>query len=289
GLYTKSIQVASQVLGIPIDKIHISETSTDKVPNGSVTGASVGTDIYGQAVMNACLELNKRLEPYKREYPGEDWGSWVSRAYLDRVQLTVSGFFATPDIGTDPDTNTGNHFNYFTYGAGCSLVEIDVLTGEHSVLDTTIVMDLGVSLNPGIDIGQIEGAFVQGYGMFTMEEMLYSAKGSLLTRGPGSYKIPGFGDAPKSFQIHLLEGSSNPRAVYSSKAVGEPPLFLSSSVYFAIKNAIRAARVSEEDFAFNAPATAERIRLACGDDWLCSLLDQNSTEKDSYIPWSISI
>ncbi|XP_071746954.1 xanthine dehydrogenase [Lepeophtheirus salmonis] len=288
GLYTKSIQVASQVLDIPIEKIHISKTSTDKVPNGSVTGASVGTDIYGQAVMNACVEINKRLEPYKRMDPQGGWASWISSAYLDRVQLTVSGFFSTPDIGTNPVTNTGNHFNYFTYGAACSLVEIDVLTGTHTVLETTIVMDLGQSLNPGIDIGQIEGAFIQGYGMFTMEEMLYSSKGSLINRGPGSYKIPGFGDIPKAFNVHLLKGASNPRAVYSSKAVGEPPLFLSSSIYFAIKNAVRGARNSEEDFDFFAPATAEKIRLGCQDIFIDNIVPK-LPQRGTYVPWNINI
>ena len=239
GLHTKMVQVASKVLSLPMSNIFISETSTSAVPNTSATAASSGTDLNGMAVKNACETIMLRIEPYKNQYPNETWKQWVVRAYHDSISLSATGYYSTPDLGYDFKTNTGNPFNYTTYGAGCSLVEIDCLSGDHSVLKTDIVMDLGESLNPAIDIGQVEGAFIQGYGMFVMEEILHSPSGQLLTQGPGTYKIPSFGDIPSSFNVTLLKDSNNPRAIFSSKAVGEPPLFLASSVYFAIKDAIR--------------------------------------------------
>lgn len=239
GLHTKMIQVASQVLRIPHYKVHISETGTDKVPNTSPTAASAGSDLNGMAVQNACETLYERLQPYREKYPDEKWETWVTKAYFDRISLSSTGFYATPNLGYNFKTNTGNAFNYFTFGVGCSVVEIDCLTGDHDVLRTDIVMDLGESLNPAIDIGQIEGAFVQGYGLFVMEQLVHSPQGQLWTRGPGAYKIPGFGDIPAKFNVSLLRGAPNPRAVFSSKAVGEPPLFLAASAFFAIKNAIR--------------------------------------------------
>ena len=163
-------------------------------------------------------------------------------AYSDRVSLSATGFYKTPNIGYDFETGTGNAYNYYTYGVACSVVEIDCLTGDHHILETNIVMDVGESLNPAIDIGQIEGAFMQGYGLFVLEQLVHSPQGALLTRGPETYKIPGFGDIPKEFNVHLLKDSSNPRAIFSSKGIGELALFLASSVYFAIKNAITSAR-----------------------------------------------
>lgn len=162
----------------------------------------------------------KRLDSIIKSNPDGVWEKWVEKAYLERISLSATGFYRTPNIGYDFKTNSGKLFNYFTYGAACSEVEIDCLTGDHRVLRTDIVMDLGKSLNPAIDIGQVEGAFIQGYGLFTMEELIYSPNGSLLSRGPGSYKIPGFGDIPLEFNVALLEGSSNPRAAYSSKVSG---------------------------------------------------------------------
>ena len=239
GLHTKMIQVASQVLKIPHSKIHISETATDKVPNTSPTAASAGSDLNGMAVQNACETLMKRLQPYMERFPEEKWDTWINKAYFDRVSLSSAGYYFTPNLGYDFKSNSGNAFNYFTFGVGCSVVEIDCLTGDNNVLRTDIVMDLGESLNPAIDIGQIEGAFVQGYGLFVMEQLVHSPQGQLWTRGPGAYKIPGFGDIPSKFNVSLLRGAPNPRAVFSSKAVGEPPLFLAASAFFAIKDAIR--------------------------------------------------
>jgi xanthine dehydrogenase/oxidase len=150
-------------------------------------------------------------------------------------------FAARPNVGYDFATNTGTPFNYFTLGCSFSLVEVDLLTGDHVVLRSDVVMDLGRSLNPSIDIGQIEGAFLQGLGWCTMEQPLHSAGGILLTRGPGNYKIPSFGDVPREFNVRLLRDAGNERAIHSSKAVGEPPFFTAASVFFAIRDALQSA------------------------------------------------
>ncbi|KZC06074.1 Xanthine dehydrogenase [Dufourea novaeangliae] len=269
GLHTKMIQVASRVLKIKPEMIHIMETATDKVPNTSPTAASAASDLNGMAVLNACEKIMKRLKPVIDKNPTGTWKEWVSAAYLERISLSSTGFYKTPNIGYSFETNSGNPFNYFTYGVACSEVEIDCLTGDHQVLRTDIVMDLGESLNPAIDIGQVEGGFMQGYGLFTLEEMVYLRNGALFSRGPGAYKLPGFADIPELFNVSLLKGAPNPRAVYSSKAVGEPPLFLASSVFFAIREAIKSAREEvglNGYFRFDSPATAARIRLACVDE-----------------------
>lgn len=287
GLHTKMIQVATRALGIDVSKIHISETSTDKVPNTSATAASAGSDLNGMAVLEACEKIMKRLKPYIDKNPDGKWENWVSAAYVDRVSLSATGFHATPDIGFDFKTTSGKPFNYFTYGVACTEVEIDCLSGDHQVLRTDIVMDLGESINPAIDIGQIEGGFIQGYGLFTIEELIYSPTGTLYSRGPGAYKIPGFGDIPLEFNVSLLKGAPNPRAVYSSKAVGEPPLFLASSAYFAIHEAIKAARADAGvplEFDMEAPATSARIRMAC-EDHITKKLDK--PDPNSFVPWNV--
>lgn len=268
GLHTKMIQVASKALDIPYELIHISETSTDKVPNTSATAASAGSDLNGMAVLNACLVIKERLAPFRKEFPNGGWKEWVTKAFFERVSLSATGFYRTPDIGYDFDTNSGNAFNYFTFGAACSEVEIDCLTGDHQVIRTDIAMDLGESINPAIDVGQVEGGFMQGYGLFTLEEMVYSPAGMVMSRGPGVYKLPGFADIPAEMNVSLLRSASNPKAVYSSKAVGEPPLFLASSIFFAIKNAIADARKEEHlegRFDLVSPASAARIRVGCTD------------------------
>ncbi|XP_008301642.1 xanthine dehydrogenase/oxidase isoform X1 [Stegastes partitus] len=289
GLHTKMVQVASRVLGIPCSKIHITETSTNTVPNTSPTAASASSDLNGGAVQNACETLVKRLEPYKAKNPKGSWEDWVTAAYFDRVNLSANGFYKTPDLGYDFDSNSGRVFNYFCYGVACSEVEIDCLTGAHKNLSSTIVMDVGHSLNPAIDIGQVEGGFMQGLGLFTLEELHYSPQGVLLTRGPGSYKIPAFGDIPTQLTVSLLRDAPNNKAVFASKAVGEPPLFLAASVFYAIKDAISAAR-SESGlsgpFRLDSPASAERIRNACSDRFtkLCP-----AAEPGTFVPWSVQV
>ncbi|XP_050304553.1 xanthine dehydrogenase-like [Anthonomus grandis grandis] len=290
GLYTKMIQIATRILEIPAERIFTSYTNTGIVPNTFETAASLGSDWNGGAVLNACQKIINRLKPFKEANPSGTWEEWVNAAHMSRVSLQATGFYATPDIDYDWVKKEGNMYNYFTYGVGCSEVEIDTLTGDHQVIRTDIVMDIGESLNPAIDIGQIEGAYMQGYGLYTMEEELFTPSGSIITRGPGNYKIPALSNVPGEFNVAILKGVSNPRAVYSSKAVGEPPLFLSCSVVFAIKDAIKSARKDNgvsEIFRLDSPATPERIRLACHD----KILEKIPEEKDvdPRVSWSITI
>ncbi|XP_049319724.1 xanthine dehydrogenase/oxidase isoform X5 [Astyanax mexicanus] len=289
GLHTKMIQIASRTLEIPTSKIHISETSTNTVPNTSPTAASASSDLNGMAIYNACQTLLQRLKPYKTSKPKGNWEDWVTAAYFDRVNLSANGFYRTPDLGYSFETNSGRPFNYFTYGVAASEVEIDCLTGSHKNLHTSIVMDVGKSLNPALDIGQVEGAFMQGVGLFTLEELRYSPQGYLYTRGPGMYKIPAFGDIPTQLKVSLLRDAPNERAIFSSKAVGEPPLFLAASIFYAIKDAISAARAESGlsgPFRLDSPATPERIRNACQDKFtkLCP-----PPEAGTYTPWDMRV
>lgn len=268
GLHTKMIQIAARVLNVDVERIFISETATNQIPNTTPTAASIGSDTNGMAVINACEILSKRLAPYREKYPNDQWTDLVNKAYMDRISLSASGFYPNENFNFDNDL-TDEMVNYFTYGTGVSEVEIDCLTGDHQVIRTDIVMDVGSSLNPAIDIGQIEGAYMQGYGLYTLEEMVYSPDGTIYSRGPGAYKLPGFADIPAEFNVSILKGAPNPRAVYSSKAIGEPPLFLSAAVFFAIKEAIAAARRDENllgSFQLFSPASAARIRMACQDN-----------------------
>ncbi|XP_037944035.1 xanthine dehydrogenase-like [Teleopsis dalmanni] len=290
GLHTKMIQCAAKALGIPADFIHISEFATDKVPNATPTAASVSSDLNGMAIIDACDKLNTRLKTIKEALPTATWKEWINKAYFDRISLSATGFYRTPGMGYDSVHNpNARKYNYFTNGVGVTVVEIDCLTGDHQVLSTDIVMDLGSSINPAIDIGQIEGAYMQGYGLFTLEELIYSPQGILLSRGPSTYKIAGFGNIPAEFNVSLLTGAPNPRAVYSSKAVGEPPLFIGAAAYFAIKNAISHARTERglsTDFTLNAPATAAKIRMACEDNFT-KLIDEPLP--GTYTPWNVEL
>jgi xanthine dehydrogenase/oxidase len=159
-------------------------------------------------VINACEQLNQRLVQYRERFPS--FKQAVNAAYYDCINLTAQGHYATPELGFNFETNVGTPFNYFSYGVGCSEVEVDVLTGDHHIIRSDILMDVGISLNPAIDIGQIEGAFAQGVGLHTIEEVVWQRNGNLLTRGPGAYKIPSFNDTPTDFRITLLENSKNP-------------------------------------------------------------------------------
>ncbi|KAK3874324.1 hypothetical protein Pcinc_020737 [Petrolisthes cinctipes] len=351
GLHTKMIQIASRVLQIAPEYIHIAETSTDKVPNTSPTAGSASSDLNGMAIVNACETIMCRLEPIIASNPKGTWKDWVSKAYMERISLSSTGFYKTPDlVPYNFEKNEGRIFNYFSFGAAVTETEIDCLTGDHTVLRTDIVMDVGDSLNPAIDIGQVEGAFTQGQGLYTMEELLwkeplprdkdftpwrnycihhkepylqgdlelikflvegaftqgqglytmeellYSPQGALLTRGPGAYKIPGFQDIPREFNVSLLRGAPNPRAVFSSKAIGEPPLCLASSVFFSIKQAIAALRSDQQQqqqqqqlspvFRLDSPATAERIRMAC-QDFITAKIE--TSPPGSFKPWSVRV
>ena len=273
GLHTKVAQVAAFTLGVPLHAVHIAETSTDKVPNSSPSAASASADLYGGATLKACEELKARLAPY-REKLGDNAGmkAWASAAHLDRVDLCAHGFYATPDIG---GFGTERPFKYLCYGAACSEVEVDTLTGDFHIIRSDLTMDVGSSINPAIDVGQVEGAFVQGLGWMTVEELVWGDSehkwvrpGHLQTQGPGTYKIPSVNDIPSDFRVSLLKNVKNRHAVVSSKAVGEPPFFLASSVFFAIKDALYAARAEEGlsgFFRLNSPATPEKIRMAASD------------------------
>jgi xanthine dehydrogenase/oxidase len=279
GLHTKICQITARALGVPIEDVYIRETSTDTVPNSSPTAASASSDLYGMAVLNACEQLKLRLAPYL-EACGGDFKKAVNAGFFDRCDLSAHGYYKTPDIGYDwniPNSKErGTPFRYFTYGAACAEVEIDCLTGDMRVLRADILMDLGNSLNPAIDIGQIEGAFMQGIGWTMLEEVVWGCNefpwlkpGALFTRGPGTYKIPSFNDVPVDMRVTLFKDSANPTAIHSSRAVGEPPFFLGSVAFLAARQAIASARRDnghpDEHFTVDTPLTPERIRMACGD------------------------
>ena len=272
GLHTKMTMIAAQALGVPLSDVFVSETATNTVANTSSTAASASSDLNGYAIFNACEQLNERLKPYKEKL-GKDakMKDLVHAAYFDRVNLSANGFYKTPDIGYMWGPNTGQMFYYFTQGVTAAEVEIDTLTGDWTCLRADIKMDVGRSINPAIDYGQIEGAFVQGQGLFTTEESLWHrASGQLFTKGPGTYKIPGFRDIPQVFNVSLLKDVEweNLRTIQRSRGVGEPPLFMGSSVFFAIRDALRAARKQygvEDVLHLQSPATPERIRVSCAD------------------------
>jgi len=267
GFYTKMLQIASQELGVPMTKIHMSESSTDCVPNPNVSGGSSTADFSGNAVRLACIELNKRLAPIKEAEPKGVWEQWIGMAFFSRINLSVGAHWATPQAYTEYslEKKEGNRWAYFVNGATCSVVEVDILTGEHKLLKTEIVMDVGESLNPAIDIGQIEGAYVQGYGYLAMEETLFSKEGKLLSRGHDTYSAPTIRDIPSVFNVTLLRKNTpveNRRILYSSKGVGEPPFLSGASVFFAIKSAVIAARADrgvEGVCKLAAPSTPRNV------------------------------
>lgn len=292
GLHTKMTQIAAQALGVPLDNVFISETGTNTVANASSTAASASSDLNGYAIYNACAQLNERLVPYREKLgPDATMEQLAQAAYFDRVNLSAQGFYKTPEIGYTWGENKGKMFFYFTQGVAAAEVEVDTLTGTWTCLRADIKMDVGRSINPAVDYGQIQGAFVQGMGLFTMEESLWLSggpmAGNLFTKGPGAYKIPGFRDIPQVFNVSLLKDVEwqDLRTIQRSRGVGEPPLFMGSAVFFAIRDALKAARkqfgvvprtVGEQDgvdgdrgvdgvLRLRSPATPERIRLACED------------------------
>jgi xanthine dehydrogenase/oxidase len=239
------IQIAASTLEIPIENIHTAEMSTDKIPNTSATAASMSNDIYGMAVHKACLELNERLKSYREKNPKGTLKDWARAAHFDRISLSATGFYAPAFLTYDQETNSGQRFSYFTMGVAVSIVELDVLTGDHTILQTDIVMDIGRSINYSVDIGQIEGAFIQGVGWCTLEELLITpSSGALITRGPGNYKIPSAHNIPQKFNVRIVcdKVYKDLETIKSSKGVGEPPLFMSASVFFALRNAVVNAR-----------------------------------------------
>ncbi|KAI9843062.1 MAG: hypothetical protein M1838_002879 [Thelocarpon superellum] len=272
GLHTKMTMVAAEALGVPLEDVFISETATNTVANASATAASASSDLNGYAIFNACAQLNDRLAPYREKLGASaTMKDLAHAAYFDRVNLSANGFYKTPDIGYVWGPNTGQMFFYFTQGCTAAEVEIDTLTGDWTCLRADIKMDIGRSINPSIDYGQIEGAFVQGMGLFTMEESLWHrASGQLFTRGPGTYKIPGFRDIPQEMNVSMLKDVQweNLQTIQRSRGVGEPPLFMGSAVFFAIRDALKSARAQygcDEVLSLWSPATPERIRVSCVD------------------------
>ena len=263
GLFTKVAQVVADELGVPLQKVRVSASDTSKVPNASPTAASSGTDLNAKAAQLAARQIKERIEPLRQ--PGDRFEDLVQRAYMARVQLWSDGFYATPKIHYDRTKVQGRPFYYFAYGAACAEVAIDTLTGEMRVLRVDILHDVGQSINPAIDRGQIEGGFIQGMGWLTTEELVWDASGRLKTQAPSTYKIPAAGDLPGHFAVDFWPHPNREETVFRSKAVGEPPLMLALSVMEAVRDAIgraRLARGQSGSFCLDLPCTPERILTA---------------------------
>jgi xanthine dehydrogenase molybdopterin binding subunit len=287
GLNVKMLGVAMRELGLPAAKIRLMATSTDKVPNTSPTAASSGADLNGAAVRNACEILRERLRPVAAELLGASeaeaaklefaddavsvagqptrrvpFADVCKKAYLSRVGLSTTGFYKTPGIHWDWSKSAGRPFHYYSFGASVSEVEVDGFTGMHRVRRVDIVHDVGDSLNPGIDRGQIEGGFVQGMGWLTREELKWDVKGRLLTHSASTYQIPAISDAPVELNVTLLPMAAQPDTIHGSKAVGEPPLMLAFSVREAIRDAVANFGTAGGEVLLASPATGEAIFAA---------------------------
>ena len=281
GLNLKVAQVVADELGVPLDRVQVTATTTEKVPNTSATAASSGSDMNGKAAQLAARAIKVRLAALAAEelsgragevvFSGGDvrcgkrsmtFAELAERAHLHRISLSASGFYRTPKIHWDQRRFHGRPFLYFACGAAVSEVEVDVLTGEHRVLRVDLVHDVGDSLNPAIDRGQIEGAFVQGMGWLTSEELWWDEKGRLRTHAPSTYKIPAAGDVPEDFRVSLRQTPNREATVHRSKGVGEPPLMLAISVFHALRDAVAACGDGRLSPRLDAPATPERVLLA---------------------------
>ncbi len=281
GVYIKVAQVVAETFGISLEHIRITATRTDKVPNTSATAASAGADLNGKAAENAALQIRERLAIVagamlkvapdqvvfaqdKASAGGKSvaFADVAHKAWLDRVSLAASGFYATPDIHFDRASGRGNPFYYYAYGVAATEVLVDRFTGEYRFTRADLLHDCGSSLNPAIDLGQVEGGYIQGLGWLTMEELWWDDKGRLRTHAPSTYKIPTARDLPEDFRVNLVSGRPNPaNSIFRSKAVGEPPLMLGISGWLALKDAVGAAAGTRQ-VHLDAPATPERVLLA---------------------------
>jgi xanthine dehydrogenase large subunit len=278
GINTKVCQVVAHELGISLKMVRATATDTSKVANTSATAASTGADLNGKAAQDAAHTIRQRLAEFAVKTYGGDVGSItfanglihvnshaipfeeiVRKAYLARVQLWSDGFYATPGLHWDPKTMSGNPFSYFAYGASVSEVIVDTLTGEWKLLRADALYDAGQSLNPAIDIGQVEGAFIQGMGWLTTEELWWNQGGKLMTHAPSTYKIPAISDCPEDFRVALFNNLNVQDSIHRSKAVGEPPLLLPFSVFFAIRDAVGSVAGYKFNPPLNSPATSETI------------------------------
>jgi xanthine dehydrogenase large subunit len=289
GLHSKMRAVAARALGVGQDRIKVMITSTEKVPNTSATAASAGADLNGQAIKNACETLRARIFSVVRKHwqlpetaalqlideqlssaqgHAMSFTDAVALSYDQRISLAATGFYATPGLSWDMQSNTGHPFYYFSYGAAVSEVEIDGFTGEWKLRAAHLLHDVGDSLNPLIDIGQIEGGFVQGMGWLTMEELVWDSQGKLRTVAPSTYKIPTISEVPDdragAFRTSLLQDAAQAGVIYGSKAVGEPPLMLAISVREALRAAVAAfaPESSRSPIALDCPSTPEAILRA---------------------------
>ena len=281
GLNTKVAQIVAQELGVPFERVRSTAADTSKVPNASATAASSGTDLNGRAAQYAARNVRDNLAAFVSGLDGcgagavtfqdgkvispkstRSFDAVVKAAYANRIQLWSDGFYRTPKIHYDKATLTGRPFFYFAYGAACSEVAIDTLTGESRVLKVDILHDVGTSINPAIDIGQIEGGFVQGMGWLTTEQLVWNDNGHLATHAPSTYKIPATGDIPEHFNIALWPAPNPEDNVFGSKAVGEPPLMLAISVWEALRDAVASTKTQGELVRMEAPATAENVLRA---------------------------
>ena len=281
GLHTKVSQVAAHRFGVPVEAVRITATDTAKVPNTSATAASSGSDLNGMAVLAACDEIAGRIgaflaglhqaDPATVAFAGGEvrvgahaypFAEAVRLAYVNRVSLSATGYYATPEIVWDRERGRGRPFLYFAYGAACTEVVMDRLTGENRILAAHILHDVGRSLNPALDRGQIEGGYVQGCGWLTTEELVWDERGRLATHAPSTYKIPACSDAPDVFEVALWDGANREETIHRSKAVGEPPLMLAISAFLALSDA--CASFGPAYPALDAPATPERLWRAAG-------------------------
>jgi xanthine dehydrogenase large subunit len=258
GLHTKILRIASEGLGVPAESIRVMPTSTDKIPNTSPTAASAGTDLNGAAVMDACRQICVRMAPLRAEMPDASFATIAETAYKRRIPLFAQGYYRTPEIHFDPVTATGKPFHYYAFAAAVSEVEVDGFTGDSRLLRTDILEDVGDSVAPLIDRGQIEGGFLQGLGWLTIEELLWDAKGRLATAGASTYKLPSWSEMPPVFNVAFMERATEPGVIMGSKAVGEPPFMLAFSVREAIRAAVSAFG-SGGVVTLDSPATPERI------------------------------
>ncbi len=290
GLHTKIQMIASAELGIDYKSIKVNATNTAKIPNTSATAASSGSDLNGMAVKDAIIKLKKRIaDVISNHFRSENNSSCTANdilfendyvidktkpenrlpfaeaimiVYLERVSLSATGFYKTPGIFYNTEKGKGHPFYYYAFGMSVSEVEIDLITGHHEILRTDILHDAGKSINESLDIGQIEGGFVQGLGWVTSEECKWDEKGNLLNHSPDTYKIPSINDIPEDFRVNLLTGYPNPNTIRQSKAVGEPPFMLALSVWLAIKDAISSVANHKIEPEIDIPATHEKILIA---------------------------
>lgn len=281
GLHTKMLQIAADTLGVELDTIRVMPTRTDKVPNTSATAASSGSDLNGAAVRDACRSLQSRLAevagrhfsvhpddvvfrqgnvyPFYTPEAAVSFASVVNMAYVERVPLFSAGYYRTPHIHYDAKLGRGKPFHYYTFGACVSEVEVNPFSGQYRIVAVDILHDVGDSLSPLIDQGQIEGGFMQGLGWLTMEELVWNDKGTLATSGASTYKLPTLNECPADFRVRLLPRATQPGVVYGSKAVGEPPFMLAFSVREALRDAISACSHNQTPVELASPATPEAV------------------------------